>query len=180
MPNISNSSQKPGPNKPVFQKPASPLLGGKAPAKAEDYTKFHLPNGITADPALEAEFSALAHELGLSSSDAQRLVDLHASRVVAGNQAHQSQWESQCRNDRECGGANLPRTVAVANRALDRFGTPEMKQALVETGMGSHPEFVRFIYRVGKALSEDGYVPATHGRTNKSYAETMYPSKSKE
>jgi hypothetical protein len=159
---------------------SKPLIGGKPAAPAAKYADFHLPAGVTLDPELTAEFEALAQELALPQDAAQRLVDMHASRMQTHQSANHAKWQHQSRNDAEIGGANLSRTIAVANRALDRFGTPQLRSALSETGIGNHPEFIRFVHRVGKALSEDGYVPASHGRVNKSYAETFYPSKSKE
>jgi hypothetical protein len=36
-------------------------------------------------------------------------------------------------------------------------------QQQAETGFGNHPEIIRFMYRAGKAISEDSYVGNSEG-----------------
>ena len=43
------------------------------------------------------------------------------------------------------------------------FGTEPFKQLLSESGLGNHPEVIRFMYRAGKAISEDSYVGNSQG-----------------
>ena len=49
----------------------------------------------------------------------------------------------------------MDRNLGVAVSALNRFGSPELREALDRTGMGSHPEFVRFAFNVGRSIAED-------------------------
>jgi len=151
-------------------------------ATAESYTEFSLPEGTAKDPELAGEFSALAKELGLPQEGAQRLVDLYVSRARDAAEApyrqwqeQQGQWQKQVKADRELGGLGLPRNIATAGKAIDAFGGPELRRALEATGAGNHPEMVRFFYRVGKAISEDGMVTSRAARSSKSYAEVFYP-----
>ena len=67
-------------------------------------------------------------------------------------------WVDAAQADTEIGGPNLAQNVAVAKKAMDKFGTPELSKLLDETGLGNHPEIVRAFYRAGKAISEDRFV----------------------
>ena len=134
--------------------------GQPKPGPPEKYD-FKIPDGQEPSPVLE-EFSGVARELGLPQDAAQKLLDLH-SKVITANiesavSAHETQmaeWTKQSQNDKEIGGANLVASAAAAKVALDRMGTPQLVELLDGTGLGNHPEVLRFFSRVGKALSED-------------------------
>jgi hypothetical protein len=150
----------------------SPDSGGPpGPPQPDPYANFQLPEHTGIDDEVGGQFKALAKELGLKPDGARRLIDLYS----AANQRLHDGWRNQTAGDRELGGYNLARNVATAGKAIDKFGGPELRKALDATGAGNHPEVVRFFYRVGKALSEDGLVRPTHGRVSKSYGETFYP-----
>jgi len=51
----------------------------------------------------------------------------------------------------------------VAKKALDSFGTPELRTLLNESGIGNHPELIRFMVRAGKAISSDTFVAGERG-----------------
>ena len=65
--------------------------------------------------------------------------------------------------------------------ALDQFGTPELREALDQTGMGSHPEVIRVFSRIGAAISEGKVITGGIGTqdADKTQAEVMYPSMAK-
>ncbi len=146
--------------------------GPAGPPEPDPYADFHLPRHTGIDTEVDGQFKTLAKDLGLKPEGARRLVDFYSSA----NQRLHDGWRNQTANDRELGGYNLTRNVATAGKAIDKFGSPELRKALDATGAGNHPEIVRFFVRVGKALAEDGLVRPTHGRVSKSYAETFYPN----
>ena len=80
-------------------------------------------------------------------------------------QGQNGQEKSQ--SDEEFGGENLSSNLEVAKSALDAFGTDPLKQLLAESGLGNHPEVIRFMYRAGKAISEDSYVGNSQGANPK-------------
>ena len=137
----------------------------------ETYEAFTVPEGTTLDAAAVEAFTTEARELNLTQDQAQKLVDLHAQQAQGWLQglydAHARQradWVAAAKADSEIGGTDHTDKVAVAKDALARFGTPELSQALEESGLGSHPEVVRFFHRVGKAVADDAVVlPATSG-----------------
>jgi hypothetical protein len=86
-------------------------------------------------------------------------------------------WAQEARNDREFGGESLNGNLAVAKRAMDTFGTPELAKLLNESGLGNHPEVIRVFYRAGKAISEDGFVTGRGvGNYSSDPAKRLFPS----
>ena len=128
----------------------------------EEYEKFNAPEGQEYDDQFVKAYGDVAKELNLSQEDAQKLLD-KVSPVVRERQQAQIDavkqgWLDNSRGDKEFGGDKLEANLAVAKTALDKFGTPELKQLMNQTGLGNHPELIRFFYRAGKAISEDTYV----------------------
>ena len=83
--------------------------------------------------------------------------------VIQGRQAEQIEtirtgWLESSKSDKEFGGEKLEQNLGVAKGALDKFGSPELNQLLVSTGLGNHPEVIRLMYRVGAAISQDTFV----------------------
>lgn len=134
---------------------------GKADAAPETY-EFKAPEGQEFDSQVIGAFSDVAKELNLSQDAAQKLLDKMAPTLQA-RQAEQisalkTSWAESATADKEYGGDRLGENLGIAKAALDKFGTPELRTLLNESGMGNHPEVIRFMYRAGKAISEDGVV----------------------
>ena len=112
-------------------------------------------------------FGDVAKELNLPQEDAQKVLDKVAP-VIQERQAKmleqvRADWASESQSDEEFGGEALNENLNVAKQALDAFGTDAFKSLLQETGFGNHPEIIRFMYRAGKAISEDSYVGNSQG-----------------
>lgn len=157
----------------------------KANAVPEKY-EFQVPEGVKVDEAVTAEFSALAKELGLSQEKAQKVYDIGVKSAQSNAQAQAAQvaetqatWLEAAKADKEFGGENLKANMAIAAKAM-AFATPEMKTILNESKLGNHPEIVRWMYRVGKAMSEDSYTSgrerlAAAGDVDAARAQKLYP-----
>lgn len=123
---------------------------------------FKLPEGVDEkDPFFEG-FKDFAKAEGISAAQAQKLADRYGAQVKAAKEQVAAQrqkqvdgWFQSLKADKEIGGTNFDQAFSVAKQGLEQFATPEFKQLLRESGLGSHPEMVRFIYRTGKALAED-------------------------
>lgn len=171
--------------------------GADKTAKAEDapqgapesYADFTLPEGVTLDPEMGTELTALAKELNLPQATAQKLVDLgvkqaqgFATALKTSVDAAKAQWADAVRSDAEIGGANLGPNMAVAKKALVAFGTPELTGLLNQTGLSQNPEFLRLLFRVGSAISEDTLVGSDGGGVGggkpviRDHAKNMYPT----
>ncbi|WP_051560470.1 hypothetical protein [Marinobacterium jannaschii] len=129
----------------------------------EKYEAFEMPEGMELNQQQIKAFEPVAKELNLTQEQAQKLVSLQAE-MAQGQQkaaadawsAQQEEWVSSIKSDDEM--KDFTATSASAAKAINQFGTDEMRQMLNETGMGNHPELVRFAARVGKAISEDGFI----------------------
>jgi hypothetical protein len=123
---------------------------------------FSLPEGMAIDEKLAEAMSPVLKDIGLTRGQAQALAGALAAhrQTEAGNGAKewadiQTGWVASARKDAEIGGARWDASVATAQGALARFGTPGLKAFLTESGGGNHPEVIRFMARVGSAIAED-------------------------
>jgi len=135
------------------------------PVVPEKYTFDNLPDGYKLDETAASEWSGAFKELGFTQDQVNKLVEMDAKRQQGMVQAYQQQmqqhrqqqlgeWLGELKADAEFGGAKFESNVAVAQKALGEFGTPELSKYLAETGLGSHPEVVRLFHRIGHQLAE--------------------------
>ena len=150
------------------------------PGAPEKY-EFKAPEGQEFSSEVLGKFSEAAKDLNLPQEAAQKLLDkiapAFAERQANALEAARVQWESDAKADKEFGGDKLDENLAVAKKALDQFGTPELRTLLNESGLGNHPEIIRVLYRAGKAISEDRIVTGGGGQSApQSVAQRMYPN----
>lgn len=164
----------------------SNATSGSAQTQQSDFD-LKLPDGSNLDASYLEQTKALAKELGLSQEAAQKLVERDSGLLssVSERNAVQvrektEQWAKDAQADKEIGGGNFQSSVTDARTALDRFGSPEFKNMLNQSGVGNHPELIRILARVGKAMREDKMVTTSSqpARAQKSFAEAFYPSMS--
>lgn len=149
------------------------------------YQDFALPEGIVLDSEVMDEFLPFAQELKLDQVGAQKLVDMGSKLATKMQQqaidAWQEQitgWAEQTRNDPDLGGNNLQSTLASGRAALESFGTPAFNQLLKDSGIGNHPEMIRFMNRIGKEISNDSIVTGNAANTADPL-KAMYPTMNK-
>ena len=149
----------------------------------DDYEAFTLPEGVEMDDSALDKFKPIAKEAGLDQANAQKFVDLYTEAVIEATESQQKMWADtqqtwvdQAKADPEIGGDKFENNLGDAKRAIKQFGTPELDEAMAVTGAGNHPEFIRFMSRVGKAISEDSMVPGRATAGPKTPEEILYPS----
>lgn len=157
---------------------AGQTAAGDAPAASEtapsvlgapEAYAFTAPEGASVDAVVLDELSAVARELDLSQGAAQTLIDRLAPKLAERAIAAQTEalaavtaeWQTAAKADTEFGGEAIGANLAVAKKALDAFGTPELRTLLETTGLGNHPEIIRAFYRAGKQLNEDSFLPGS-------------------
>ena len=149
---------------------------GKDAPKAEavgapEKYEFKAPEGKNFDNEVISTYSQVARELNLSQDSAQKMLDTLgpklAERQMAQIDSIRQGWVDSSRIDKEFGGESLDKNMSVAKKALDTFGTPELRTVLNQSGLGNHPEIIRFFFRAGKSISEDGYVGPSSGSSSK-------------
>ena len=63
-------------------------------------------------------------------------------------------WNDAIKADKELGGDNLAQTKANVHAVMSRFAPPGFAELLNETGFGNQPELVRFVSKIGAAMTE--------------------------
>jgi hypothetical protein len=148
------------------------------PAVPESYD-LNMPEGVELDKAAADEFTTIAKELKLDNAAAQKLADVGAKMAQRQAQAHAKlveTWTEQVKTDKEIGGDQLEQNLGIARKALEQFGTPELKDVLNSTGLGNHPAFVKAFLKIGKAISEDGFVKGAPKGADIDPARKLFPS----
>lgn len=151
-----------------------------APEKYE----FKGGEGVELDTEALKDFEPVARDLNLTNEQAQKLVDAYP-KILAGVQQRQAeawqaqteQWAADVKADKEIGGDKLTANLSAAQRALEQFGDPELKEYLDSTGLGNHPALVKAFIKVGKAMSEDKVVTGGHESGGSDLISAFYPKK---
>jgi hypothetical protein len=63
-----------------------------------------------------------------------------------------ARWAHEARADAEIGGERFDENVRLARGVLDRFGDPELRDQLNQTGWGNHRSVIRLLARLSAAL----------------------------
>jgi type I site-specific restriction endonuclease len=135
-----------------------------------------------------AKISETAKELKLTNEQAQKLVDMQADAESAFQQKADENWKQlteswveEVKADKDLGGDNFTQTMQDAGKAVEKFATPEFKEALESSGYGNHPELVRVFARIGKAMGEDNPIGGQANQGGeRSTADVLYPNMKKQ
>lgn len=169
--------------------------GGDAQGAPEQYADFAMPDGYELSGDMLESVTTFAKTQNLTQAQAQALVDLGAKQAqaiaeqfagaatntpVVAPEHWAKTWSEQTMADTELGGNNLASTVNLTSRVFKTFGTPELGEFLHTTGLAHHPELVRFMHKVGQAMSEDTLVPQPKTgdgpQPGKTPAKALYPN----
>lgn len=150
--------------KPAEQKPADQKTDEQKPAEAEvKYTEFKMPDGVKVPEAVLGKFTEVFQGLKLPQDVAQKVMDELAPLVAKENaEAYKAilaearkGWAEASKVDKELGGEKHEQNLALAHQTFEKFGTPALKELLETSGLGDHPEVIRWSYKVAQALGED-------------------------
>lgn len=161
----------------------------EAPAGAPEKYEFKAPDGVELAEATVTRFSEVARAANLTQEQAQGILGEMASAIQQQSRASleafykdiggmPETWADQVRADKEFGGLKLEENLGIAAKARDAFGGPELKMLFDKTGIGNHPALVRAFVKIGKAISQDGFVSGggSGATSTKSYADRLYGS----
>ncbi|QLR20365.1 peptidase [Citrobacter freundii] len=188
-PQSGSEAEKPQEEKPADgDKPEEKKPGEDKEQKqdgAPEKYEFKPAEGQELDAAALEQFEPIARELNLTNEQAQKMVDLYGSKImpmvkqqqVEAWQKTTEQWAADVKADKEIGGDKLTANLSAAQRALEQFGDPELKEYLDSTGLGNHPALVKAFIKVGKAMSEDKVVTGGHESGGSDLISAFYPKK---
>lgn len=140
-----------------------------APEKYEDFT---LPEGFEISEERSELLTEFAKENNWTQEEAQKAVDLFTKVQQEEMQAHmdawnqrQESWLDEIKAD-ESLSKNIDATTSAIGKALDKFGSDELRSLMDPydpeknpegMGIGNHPELVRFFAKVGNLVGEDDF-----------------------
>lgn len=139
-----------------------------------------MPEGVEVDQELLDAVGEDFKELGLTNGQAQKLSDKFTSvmqkrgegQVKAWGDRVQK-WADDAKADKDIGGDKWSGTVSDAQRAINKLGTPELKEYLNASGGGNHPELIRILAKAGALIKEDN-PPNDGGQGSGKPAETAH------
>lgn len=149
-----------------------------APVVPEAYD-LQMPDGVELDKAAADEFTTIAKELKLDQAAAQKLADIAAKQAQRQVEAHTKlveSWVEQVKADKDIGGDKLDENLGIARKALETFGTPELRDVLNASGLGNHPEVIKAFVKAGKAISEDKFVAGAPKGSDTDPARKLFPN----
>ncbi len=151
-----------------------------APKEAPVYT-YEFPEGVKFDADVLKPVNETFAKLGVAPEAAKELMGLHVAEMqkYATNVVQQSQddqrrvwaetrglWRDEIRSDEQIGGAGYETTLRQAAEVRDKLVPKENMAAfnrmLLVTGVGDHPEFVRFMKSAHRYVGEPG-MPGVQG-----------------
>ena len=100
-----------------------------------------VPVTVDQDHPFYEEFTNVAFD----EEDQGKLLALHRREVERVEAARRESWHREVEADREVQAA-----APALRRLLKTYGSPKLAAVLDETGLGSHPELVRFLVRVAR------------------------------
>jgi len=182
-------------NQPSDDDDDSSLLGVKKDGKVGDKVvpekyEFKLPEGFELDEETLGVFAPVFKELNLDNEQAQKLVDAYAPTMEKMGEKLKEQFDAEAKKAfkeivggwksetiKELG-AESEAKLSLADKAVEKIGSPELREALDNTGLGSHKAFVNMMIKVGEILGEDTLVEGS-GPTDSSEEaklKKMYPT----
>lgn len=149
----------------------------------ESYEDFKVPEGYELGSEQLTEFTEYAKANNWTQEQAQQAIDYHSKQLGATLQQQEEawnetrkQWVDAVKADKEVGGQAFAENMKHVAVAVQKFGTPGLREILNQSGVGDHPELVRFFYRVGK-LAGEGEFHTGQGDTvgEQDPASVLYP-----
>lgn len=149
--------------------------------EGDAYKDLSFPEGAEVDEERLANVKERFSELGYTSEQAQEAVNIYSEmsqEIYDQFEQTKTEWENESKSDSEYGGENFNANIGVAGKAIDTFGNEGFIKMLNETGVGNHPEMMRFVWKVGQTLQEDSPNSGIAGGQGQelSREEILYPN----
>ncbi len=167
------AAEKPAAETPAADEPFSVKAPEGAEAYQADFDKF----AGDMDGWLKANPNASAREaLAEAAARQAKLVGESQAQAMAQRDQQISAWGDELKADKDFGGEAFDKNVATAIKGLEAVGSPELRQMLDQTGLGSHPEIVRAFKKVGELVADAPFATGAQPAQSASPAARMYPN----
>lgn len=173
---------------PAAQPPASPPPPPPpATVRANGDVVIKLPEGAKVNEQRLSAFKSLAQKHGLSSQQAQAIVDdalassLEDQKSLDATIAKQRQADLEAlKADKDFGGAKYDQTVKQAQSAMRQFFGEETAKLFAALGVDNHPALVKGLARIRQAIAEDSIAgtvqPGARAKTEEDRLRQMMPT----
>jgi hypothetical protein len=180
---------------PVVEEAKEPevLLGAKDESPAAepepfDPEKAEWPEGLELTDEHKTQLAALAGEHKISAGAMKALVDMHANILQGVSDRITDQvrstwtetvtgWKTEVEKTY---GKQLDTVLTKCEKVVDEFGGPELREAMMITGMGNHPAVCKFLTSVAEAIGEGKPVNAAGATKEANPLASLYPSMAKQ
>lgn len=163
---------------------AAPAADAAVTPAEVDY-ELVLPEGIEAEHVKFDDFKAFAKDLGLDPvTDKEKVQKLFDKSIAVERNFHTSLadknkeiidgWIAEAKADKDIGGDKFDENRALGKEALQKFGTPGLTEFLDASGLGNHPEILRFAHNVAKATKNDNTIVTGGAPAQKGGVHSMY------
>jgi hypothetical protein len=182
QPPVEGAAGDPPVEKPGEEAPPKEGEAGEAAPLTLEGVKF--PEGFEIDTELAQGALDVLNNKELSREEQlQGLVDWYAAQ----QEATARDWVARnkadgdaIKNDPEIGGANFGASETAFAQLRQEFGSPELDQDLVVTGMGNKLSFAKFLVNIHKVVSEGKpLVGEPTSGEEKTAAQKLYPAQGK-
>lgn len=134
------------------------------------YDKPAVPEGITLDTKVLERVQSKFHELGVPKAQAKQMMDWYImeeiERANVVNRELSAAHDSGMTALNQRWGAAAPRQIALSQRVVAELGGSKVQKVLNETGVGSDPDIVEFLAKIGGMMEEDNLItPVNIGQT---------------
>lgn len=119
-------------------------------------------------------FGKVAKELNLSQASAQKVVSAMAPAMTQHYAQMRKEWAAQSEGDPEFGGPAFKANLKSINRTYMDTTTEGLREVLMKTGLNSHPEVLRFFYRLNKERSEGKFITSAGSSDDRSGSDDFY------
>ncbi len=149
--------------------------------------EFTMPEGVEMDAALAEAATPVFKDMGIDQAGADKLTGMFASwqnnQVNDAAKAFGEQldsWAKELKSDKDFGGDDYEENSGIADLAVEKLGSQELRDFLQASGGCNHPAVVKFMWAVGKLVSEDTPGGGDQGGEKEGSIESrMYPNEAK-
>jgi len=137
--------------------------GGRPKAPTDyKFDDIKLPNVVKRDEAMEKEFRAIAHEMGLSQKAAGAMYGFYA-KIVANNakgmvEAYNKNYQETTAKLKSEWGAQFDAKLGLANKVLRAFGGTKEEVKHFTDRFANEPVVIRLFAEIGKRIEESALV----------------------
>jgi hypothetical protein len=124
-----------------------------------DLKEYTFPEGTEVATEVQDKFREIFKQAGLTKREALDLVqgfnEYNKQQLELQQNTYQATLNEYRDQIKKEFGAAYDKKIEMANRALTHYGTKELQEFVTTVGLNDHPEFIRFISKVGESLLED-------------------------